>query len=188
MEVGCGAGGTGELLKKMGVSQRTGIEVNADAARLARPHYTRMIVGDVERLDLSFIPPGSLDCILYPDVLEHLWNPWLVLRRHLALLRAEGFVAASIPNIQYYRAVRSLVFSGRWDYSEAGILDIGHIRFFTWKSIQELFTGSGLEIVRVIKNVRGSGLLRLANKVLLNRLEPFLVKQYLVLGRKQIDN
>jgi SAM-dependent methyltransferase len=184
MEVGCGAGRTGQLLRERGATTLIGVEINPLAASWAGQYYSELIIGDVEGLDLSHIPEGSLDCILYPDVLEHLRDPWAVLQSHIRLLRPSGFVVASIPNVRYYKAVRDLVFRGAWDYQDAGILDLGHLRFFTRKSIEELFRRTGLKILRMEANVRGSPLLRILNRLVLNRLHPFLVKQYLVLACK----
>jgi hypothetical protein len=102
----------------------------------------------------------------------------------LRVLRPGGYVIASIPNVRYYKAVRDLVLRGKWEYTDAGILDRGHLRFFTLKSIHTLFTDSGLRLLKWNQRSRGSHILKLLNKVLLNRLSPFLVKQYLVLAQK----
>jgi SAM-dependent methyltransferase len=184
LEVGCAAGGTGRLLRSMGVERLIGVELNPVYAAVAREHYSEVFVGDAETLDLGRLEKHSLDCIIYCDVLEHFHSPWSVLRRHMEYLRPEGFVAASIPNIRYYKAVQDLVLHDKWEYTDAGILDRGHLRFFTLRSIQELFRETGLEIVKLEYNRRGSFPLKLLNKILLNRLSPFLVKQYLVLARK----
>lgn len=184
LEVGCAAGGTGRLLRSLGVEHLIGIELNPVYAAIASEHYSNIFVGDAEMLDQSLVEDNSLDCIIYSDVLEHFRDPWALLRRHVAYLRPGGHVAASIPNIRYYKAVHDLVFRDKWEYRDAGILDRGHLRFFTWRSIEELFHETGLQIVNLKYNRRGSFPLKLLNKVLLNRLSPFLVKQYLVLARK----
>jgi len=184
LEVGCAAGGTGRLLRSMGFGTVIGIELNPYYAILAREHYSRIIVGDAEEIDLNEIEDRALDCILYPDVLEHFRDPWAVLRRHLRVLKPHGYVVASIPNIRYYKAVQDLVWRGKWEYADAGILDRGHLRFFTLKSIHALFADNGLCVLKWNQRGRGSHFLKLLNKVLLNRLSPFLVKQYLVLAQK----
>jgi SAM-dependent methyltransferase len=184
LEVGCGAGQTGALLRKRGVRELIGVEINPHLSPFSRPYYSRLIIGDVEQENLWGIRAESLDCLLYPDVLEHLRNPWKVVRQHMRLLRPRGFVVASIPNVRYYKAVRDLVIRGRWDYQDAGILDRGHLRFFTRMSIEDLFLSSGLVILRMETNLRGPHLLRLFNKLVFNRLQAFLVKQYLILGQK----
>lgn len=184
LEVGCAAGGTGRLLRSMGFERLIGIELNPRYASQARQHYSKIITGDAEEVDLCELEREALDCILYPDVLEHFRDPWAVLRRHLRVLRPGGYVVASIPNVRYYKAVRDLVLLGKWEYADAGILDRGHLRFFTLKSIQTLFTDSGLQLLKWNQRSRGSNILKLLNKVLFNRLTPFLVKQYLVLAQK----
>ncbi|MEW6351146.1 MAG: class I SAM-dependent methyltransferase [Thermodesulfobacteriota bacterium] len=184
LEVGCGAGGTGRALKELGIGHTIGLELNPAIAEVARTHYDRLLIGDAETMPMDSIPRQSLDCILYPDVLEHFRDPWLVFERNLDLLRPGGYVVASIPNVRYYRAVKGLVLRGEWEYQDAGILDRGHLRFFTLKSILRLFEENGLTILTLKANTRGSHLLKLANWMSLNRLAPFLVKQYVVLGRK----
>ncbi|MBI4965842.1 MAG: class I SAM-dependent methyltransferase [Desulfomonile tiedjei] len=184
LEIGCAAGGTGRLLRSMGFERLIGVELDPYYASSAREFYSNIIVGDAEEMDLHEIKDQSLDCILYPDVLEHFRDPWAVLRRHLRVLAPGGYVIASIPNIRYYKAVRDLVLRGKWEYSDAGILDRGHLRFFTLASIQALFTENGLQVLEWGHRARGSNMLKLLNKVLLNRLSSFLVKQYLVLGQK----
>jgi O-antigen biosynthesis protein len=42
----------------------------------------------------------------------------------------------------------SMQIKGEWKYEDAGILDATHLRFFTHKSIMELFTGAGLSVVK----------------------------------------
>jgi SAM-dependent methyltransferase len=184
LEIGCAAGGTGRLLRSMGFERVIGVELNPYYAHSAREHYSEIIIGDAEEMDLHEIEDRAVDCILYPDVLEHFRDPWAVLGRHLRVLRSGGYVIASIPNVRYYKAVRDLVLRGKWEYTDAGILDRGHLRFFTLTSIQALFTENGLKVLKWDQRKRGSHLLKLLNKVLLNRLSSFLVKQYLVLGQK----
>lgn len=183
-EIGCAAGGTGKLLREIGIETLIGIDVNPNLARFARQHYSQLIVGDAENLDPELLPTESLDCILYPDVLEHFRDPWTALRAHLRFLRPGGYVIASIPNVRYYKTVQNLVLRGAWDYEEAGILDRGHLRFFTLKSVRALFLENGLEILSLQSNTRGSHILKLANKLVFNMLHDFLVKQFRILAQK----
>jgi len=185
MEVGCAGGKTGEALRNRGVDTLIGIEIDPRLASMAQKHYSQLLIGDAEELELAHIPSESLDCILYPDVLEHFRDPWAVLSRHRRLLRLGGHFVASIPNVRYYKNVRDLVLRGRWDYAEAGILDRGHLRFFTWKSVETLFESTGYRILSLQSNMRGSNLLRLVNRMMLNQLRHFLVKQYLILAQKK---
>ncbi len=87
------------------------------------------------------------------DVLEHLQDPWAVVRRLQDLLRPGGVLVASIPNIRNYRVLRSLIFRGRFDYVASGILDRTQLRFFTRSSCLELLECGGLmQVDKVLLN------------------------------------
>ncbi len=188
LEVGCGGGATGQLLKRMGVRYRYGVEINSQLAEIARERYTEVIVSDAETMNWDWAPKEGLDCILFPDILEHLRDPWSFLKFSSQFLKPGGYVVASVPNVRYYKAVIDLVWSGAWSYQEAGILDFGHLRFFTLNSALELVESAGLSVRRVHRNKRGSNILKLANTIGMGIFREFLVKQYLILAQKKGEN
>ena len=151
LEIGCASGGTLAWLRgERHCAWAAGVELNEDAASRAREHCDLLLTGDVEALELP-IEPGSLDLILCLDVLEHLRDPWALVRRLQGLLRPGGVLLASIPNIRNYRVLRQLLFCGRFQYVAAGILDRTHLRFFTRASCIELLEcGGGLVVERVL--------------------------------------
>jgi len=183
LDVGCGMGKTGRVLRERGFEEIFGVEVDPSAADQARPFYKEVIVGDVDGDVLPF-GKGFFDCIVYGDVLEHLVDPWKVLQRHREILRDDGTIICSIPNIRYYRILGSLIFEGRWDYTRLGILDRTHLRFFTLKTIEDMFRETGYELKRVIKKKRCGKIMRLLNKLLLGGLIDFLAIQYRIVGVK----
>src|SRR5262249_27679766 len=146
LELGCGSGRLGDLLTQRG-HEVTGVELVPEVAAVARRRLARVEVMDLEGDDWPF-EPASFDAVVAADVLEHLVDPWRVLRRAVALLRPGGVVVASLPNVQNIDVLWRLV-RGRWDYRERGILDRGHLRFFTLRSIRQLFEQAGLEMVSV---------------------------------------
>ena len=73
----------------------------------ARTRLTEVYCGDVETMDLPFAP-GSLDCIICADVLEHLRNPYDVLKRFAGLLSESGTIVSSIPNVRHYSILHML--------------------------------------------------------------------------------
>lgn len=157
VEIGCGAGALGAEFKRINPHcEYIGLEVHAESARLAAQRLDRVIVGNVEQLDAD-IAAGSVDCLVYGDVLEHLADPWAVLARHRTWLRPEGVVVACIPNVQHWSVLRGLI-SGQWRYTDEGLLDRTHLRFFTLEGIHEMFARAGLEVIDTLtRRLHGQG-------------------------------
>ncbi len=147
LEIGCGAGKTGEYLKNNNKCFVAGIELNPEAVKEASQVLDEVIEGNIEDIDLPFIE-HSFDCLLFADVLEHLVNPLSALKKSLKYLKPNGSVIASIPNVQYFGLINHLI-EGNWTYQDEGILDRTHLRFFTLKEIKKLFKDAGLGIVAV---------------------------------------
>jgi O-antigen biosynthesis protein len=180
LEVGCATGQLGRLLKARG-HHVTGIELVPGVAEAAREHLDRVVMADVETDGFPF-EPAAFDCIVFADVLEHLIDPWRVLREAVAVLSPDGRLVASIPNVQNIDVVWRLL-RGRWDYRERGITDFGHLRFFTLRTIHGLFEQAGLEIVRVGYKYRRSWWRSLMCWLTLGKAREFYTRQYLIVGR-----
>jgi SAM-dependent methyltransferase len=146
LEIGCSSGSQTRLLKNTLDCRITGIEIDAAAAEDAREFCERLIIGDIENLNLTEDFSGqSFDVIILSDVLEHLKYPGDTLMKLRPLLGQSGILLASIPNIAHAAICWELA-HGRFDYRDYGLLDDTHIRFFTKKSITRLFEKSGYYI------------------------------------------
>jgi O-antigen biosynthesis protein len=115
-----------------------GIELDPEMALKAEQFTERMIVGDIDRLDLDEeLGAERFDAIVAADVLEHLRDPLKVLVELKKYLKPDGAFVISIPNVAH-GSVRLSLLSGRFDYQEIGLLDSTHLRFFTRESFEEL--------------------------------------------------
>lgn len=121
-----------DLHPSPGVEQRVDTFVAADLDR-----------GLPEELD------GPFDVVVLADVLEHLREPGELLTALLAsgLLAPDGRVLVSVPNFGHWYP-RLRVALGRFDYDRRGILDAGHLRFFTRRSFERLVTDTGWSVAR----------------------------------------
>jgi 2-polyprenyl-3-methyl-5-hydroxy-6-metoxy-1,4-benzoquinol methylase len=183
LEVGCGRGGTGALLKSEGRAQWvTGIELMEDAAQKAKGVLDEVLIGNVENMDLPFVE-GQFDAMIFGDVLEHLVDPWRVLEKLVTFLKPQGLVIASLPNVRNWRVLLPLLFLGRWDYKELGVMDRTHLRFFTRDGMIKLFHGSNLEIKSLTPLGERSLVL---SRLPIGPLKEFIVPQYILVGIRTV--
>lgn len=155
LDIGCSIGTLGKQLKQRNNAEVIGIESNNEMALEAENNLDKVIIADVEELNFSdYFPSDYFDCIILADILEHLRNPWIVLRKIPEILRKNGIVIASIPNVRHYTTIFNLVIKGTWPYRERGIHDRNHLRFFTLKNIKEMFENSGFKINKIERKYR----------------------------------
>jgi len=182
LDIGCGAGVTGELLKKQyGAQFVIGLEMDADAAEAARRRLDQVITGSAEQEDLPFAA-AQFDLIVMGDVLEHLIDPWRALARFATYLKPQGILLCSIPNVQHWRTPLQL-FRGRWEYTAGGTLDRTHLRFFTRRSIKAMFRDAGLKIIHLHSKMGIES--RVLNYLTFKRLNGLFAYQYLILASKE---
>jgi 2-polyprenyl-3-methyl-5-hydroxy-6-metoxy-1,4-benzoquinol methylase len=189
LDVGCSAGALGEGIKARNGARVTGIEADPLMAEEARRKIDRVIVGDVEALDLAAeLGEVRFDCIVLADVLEHLRDPWRVLRDLVARLETGGSVVASLPNVRHHSTLRTLALRGYWPYRDRGIHDTTHMRFFALRNVRELFAQAGLHIETLRRNYRlieaPHGINRLARFLSFPPFREFLAFQYRVRARR----
>jgi 2-polyprenyl-3-methyl-5-hydroxy-6-metoxy-1,4-benzoquinol methylase len=149
LDVGCAAGSTAALLKRRFPKSRVwGIELNRAAAQLASQKLDRVLVGKFEDFDLEKegIVKGTLDAVLLADVLEHMYNPWDVMVKLRPFMSATGQLLISIPNVRNLLLMDELS-KGNFTYASAGLLDITHIRFFTFKEILRFCRETGYRVI-----------------------------------------
>lgn len=146
LDVGCGVGNFGRLLKEVRRLKVEGVEIVPEIAFEAAKVLDRVYLGPFSpELEIQ----GPYDCIVFNDVLEHMPNPEEALHYAATLLVPGGFVVSSIPNIRHFPTIWKLLIAGKWDYTDYGTLDRDHLRFFTYRSIEELFRTLGYEIIRI---------------------------------------
>jgi 2-polyprenyl-3-methyl-5-hydroxy-6-metoxy-1,4-benzoquinol methylase len=188
LDVGCSTGTLGAAVKARTGALVVGIELSREMAQVASERIDEVLVGDAaELIILGGLENRRFDTIIFADVLEHMVDPWAVLRAAVGHLEPGGAVIASIPNVGHMDTISNLVFKERWPYRERGIHDRTHLRFFARKNVVELFKSAGLSIERMQTNYRfiekPLRINRLARVLAVPGLRGLLAFQYLVRGR-----
>lgn len=146
LELGCSVGTQSKVLQQDLNCDVTGIEINPTAAEQAKRYCSKVIVGNLDEIDFdSILAQEKFDVVLCADVLEHLYNPTMLLSKVKRLIGASGYLVASLPNIVHASVIYEML-HGRFDYRQKGLLDNSHIRFFTRSTIINSFSSAGFKI------------------------------------------
>jgi 2-polyprenyl-3-methyl-5-hydroxy-6-metoxy-1,4-benzoquinol methylase len=187
LDIGCGEGVTTALIRQQNPSLMWagGVELFQDAAAQAEKVMDKVWCGHFEKLSFEKeIEPASLDAVLCLDVLEHLEDPWLAVKRISPLIKPEGRLIISIPNIRNWKFIRNLLFKGDFKYRDSGLLDRTHLRFFTRDTALELAEIGGLK-VRFICNAhpwKPFDMRNILSQVTMGGLDDLMIKQFVIVA------
>ena len=149
LDVGCGTGPLGAAYRRFNPRARLlGIDSDPAAAALAAQRLDEVAVVDVEENPLPFELDRPIDCIIYGDVLEHLRDPWPVLRHQIAALSEDGTILICVPNVEHWSFADRLL-RGTWDYEPSGLLDDTHLRWFSLETMRKGLLALGLTLCDV---------------------------------------
>lgn len=196
LDIGCGAGGFGRtLLEERPGTELVGVEAEPAMARAAQAAgYSDVVAGPFPDAAAG-LQDHSFDTVLMLDVLEHMFDPAEALTAVQRLLAPGGRVIASIPNARHFRVWLPLLSKGRWDYTDSGLMDRTHIRWFTRQTMVEMFEQCGWTVGRCTGINRSSQpdgsisdtpKVRALSRLTGRRADPFLHVQYVVLATPSV--
>lgn len=148
LEVGPGDGVISRWLKAQKRCHTVGIELSAAAETRLREVCDHLLIGSIETEAVRTwaAEHGPYDAILFADVLEHLVDPWQVLRAMRGCLAPDGRVLLSVPNIAHWSARLNLL-RGRFDYTDGYLMDRTHLRWFTQRTARTLAQQAGYRVI-----------------------------------------
>jgi len=148
IEVGCSSGALAREFKKINSNcYWLGIEIDSQYADLAKRYCDETLVMDIENPIANFWDAtNDVDCWIFGDTLEHLRDPWSVLKLIRNSLPSNGSVVACIPNAQHW-SIQAKLSIGDFRYQDSGLLDRTHLRWFTRQTIIEMFESCGYKLI-----------------------------------------
>ncbi|HEX8252167.1 MAG TPA: class I SAM-dependent methyltransferase [Thermoanaerobaculia bacterium] len=146
LEFGCGEAPLGEALKRRQKCRVVGVELDRAAAAIARKRIDDVYEGDVREI-VGFLDE-RFDFIVGGDIIEHLDEPWTFLSGMRRICEPGGHLLLSLPNVANASIISDLL-HGRFDYVYMGLLCVGHLRFYTRRSVEEMLTIAGWEVVSI---------------------------------------
>ena len=148
LEAGCACGGN--LLRIQSEHPEAalyGIELSEASAAVAR-QFAQVYALDVEDFSMPEWE-GRFDAVICGDLLEHLRDPWQVVRNFCRITRPGGRIIISVPNVMHISNLAGMLLDGNWAYQDQGIRDRTHLRFFTKKTACELVKQGGYHVAAV---------------------------------------
>ena len=135
-----------EVRRRQPATRYTGIDIDEDYSAAAALHCDQAFSADIETLpEERFAQLFPSDCWIFGDCLEHLRDPWAVLRSVRSGIDPEGCLLACIPNAQHW-SVQWRLLSGRFFYEDSGLLDRTHLRWFTRETLLQTFADTGWHV------------------------------------------
>ena len=124
------------------------VEIDKEAGHEALQYAEHLLVDDIENLNwIKEYSKVKFDYAIFADVLEHLRDPLTVLRSLKSVLKEDGRVLLSVPNISHNSVLINLL-NNRFEYTEIGLLDSTHIHFFTKFSLEKMILEAGFYPVK----------------------------------------
>ena len=123
-----------------------GVEPNQTWAQMAAPLYEKIWICSISELEEELL--SGYDVVVLGDVLEHLPSPEVILQELVAQQATGTKFIISVPNIANLW-IRLNLLIGRFEYTDRGILDRTHRRFFTRRSFVNMVRSTGLEIISI---------------------------------------
>lgn len=181
LEIGCATGQISRRLTENGC-EVIGIEIDKESSAIAKKYCREVLICDIETIE--DLPYRDFDYILLLDVLEHLRSPLALLKKLNAYVNEKGCIVISLPNVANWRVRWDLLF-GRFEYSEYGILDKSHLRFFNEESAREIMQDADLDII-MFDIVPSVPVIRVRSSIAyqIAKVRPNLfASQFLIVGR-----
>ena len=183
IDIGCGHGGVCHELIKQGFDV-SGIEINQDAIKSLKEKGFKILQSDITK-PFDIVDRFNIVCIL--DVLEHLFDPYLLLKEAKKITKKDGYIIVMIPlyfdivdrfKILFTGSVISMdnLCYGKDHYSKFRSYNYDHIRFFRPSDIFEMGESLGLKVNKIEYNVTGYG----GNNFIFKVLTKLIANKYTV--------
>jgi methionine biosynthesis protein MetW len=146
LDIGCGSGLLGGEIKKQNAKEVVGVDISVDALKKATKVLDQALEADLqtEKLELE---DKYFDIIVITETLEHVLYPENIIKEARRLIKDDGFIIITTPNFLIFSNRIRMLF-GKFEYTEDGFLDRGHVHFFTLPSLKKFLNINGLKIVK----------------------------------------
>ena len=132
LELGCASGYLSGYMEQKRGCRVTGLEADPVATAIAAQRCSEVYTVDLDAPDALDCARASApyDVLFAAAVLEHLKYPERLLTTARELLKPDGRIIISLPNIAHW-SIRLRLLRGHFDYEDYGVMDRTHLRLYT---------------------------------------------------------
>lgn len=153
LDIGCSSGYFDKELISKKKCIVDGFELDKKDAEAAKNICRTVRNDNIENYIFPKSDEKKYDYILFLDVLEHLVDPTSVLEKCKKVLRRNGQIIFSIPNMAH-SSIRLEMLNGTFSYEDEGLLDRTHLHFYDKRGIVELVNNAGYKFERLQHVIR----------------------------------
>jgi 2-polyprenyl-3-methyl-5-hydroxy-6-metoxy-1,4-benzoquinol methylase len=147
LDIGCSTGYLSYELKKKNC-KTIGIEMDPKAVEVARKVMDHVHLGLFDDETISKLGGEKFDYVIMADVLEHIFDTKKTLSDLKKVMGPQSELLVCVPNIVHLRS-RLSIFKGNFEYTNVGLMDEDHVRFFTVNSLTKIFNKNGYQVLSV---------------------------------------
>lgn len=173
LDIGCGDGSFIIRFKKY--CEVFGVDVSRRAIKIAKEAGIDAYTVDVSCEKLPF-EDEYFDIVYMGDVIEHLVNPDFAINEAARVIKSNGFLVLSTPNLASWLNRLLLLLGMQPLFSEvstirnfgrlgrSGSFPVGHLRLFTYEALKEFLIYYRFKIINVV-GANYEGLSKLLSKI-----------------------
>jgi predicted TPR repeat methyltransferase len=147
LDLGCGAGDNAKLILESNASAIIhGVTISIEEKFKAERYCGKVVVHNLEHgLPINDIST-SYEVVLASHVLEHICYPSALFVDVKQVLAPDGLFIVALPNLMYWR-YRLRLCLGVFEYTDTGVMDFTHFRWYTFLSAQRILTEHGFCVI-----------------------------------------
>lgn len=145
LDLGCGKGENGLEIAKSRSTILDAVTISLEELNAVKEIYKNVYLFNLEE-GLPNID-SKYDCILCSHLLEHIAYPEKLLKAIHSQLADDGTLVVALPNLLNYKSRLQLLL-GNFNYQKQGTWDFTHLRWYTFKTGEQLLIDNGFIVIR----------------------------------------
>lgn len=147
LDLGCGNGGLTAALAHAGFKV-VGCDRDAQGIAIAKSAHPGLEFHQVDFEDIPKTISNRFDAVISTEVIEHLYNPALMLRCARGMMKPDGLLVVTTPHYGFAKQL-AIVLGGLWEEHHQTSRVGGHIKHFSPRSMRAIMKEEGFDTISI---------------------------------------